>query len=122
MNDYIPSDEQDVVTAPGALPAVFAKYPTLRQVIEETDPQGEKTDITQWFGKPVLIRAVKLFTGQYGEGAYIVFADSDGVIWNLVTGGAVVVERLKKVAAKLPVVAIFYEVEGGSFGRYYTIE
>lgn len=108
--------------APAQLPDVFRQYPTLGRVAEELAPIGQKTKLREWVDRPILIQQVKFFKGEFGDGVWLVFVSETGELWNSITSAGIIMERLKLVQERLPLVAYIYLVEGGAFGQYYTIE
>jgi len=70
----------------------------------------------------ITIFSINPFIGEFGPAAYVVFADSNGELFNTVIGGQVVLPKLLAVMDRLPVSATITNQVGGRFGEYYDIE
>jgi hypothetical protein len=94
----------------------------LGELLEEIAPEGEKVKVADIVGWTIVIRSIRLFEGQYGVGAYVIFTDENGAIYNTVIGQKILLTKLCSVAEELPVECTIIKNEGGQFGRYYDFE
>lgn len=91
-------------------------------ILDELMPQGEQVKVEDFVDQLITIHSARLFLGQYGPAAFVIFTDENGVLWNTVIGQKIVLPKLIAVMEKLPVTATIREHEGGQFGHYYDIE
>lgn len=91
-------------------------------ILDELMPEGESVKVSEFVDQLITIHTVRLFVGQYGPAAFVVFTDDNGVLWNFIIGQKIVLPKLIAVMDKLPVTATIREHEGGQFGHYYDIE
>jgi len=92
------------------------------EVLDEIMPQGAETKAEDWVDEPIVIHSIRFFVGQYGAAAFVVFTDTDGVLWHFILGQKIIVPKLAAVREVLPVSATLRKKEGGQFGKYYDIE
>jgi hypothetical protein len=94
----------------------------LGEVLDEIAPEGEKVKVADIVGWPIVIRAARLFKGQYGVGAFVIFTDENGALYNTIIGQTILLSKLMTALEYLPVECTILRLEGGQFGEYYDFE
>jgi len=92
------------------------------EVLDEIMPQGAETKAEDWVDEPIVLHSIRFFVGSFGPAAFVVFTDTDGVLWHFILGQKIIVPKLAAVREVLPVSATLRKKEGGQFGGYYDIE
>jgi len=94
----------------------------LLDVLEEIAPEGEKVKLEDFLGQDIVFHTLRVFEGEYGVAAFVVFTDRNGVLFNTIVGQQVLLAKLLTVAQHLPVTATIIKQEGGKYGGYYDFE
>jgi hypothetical protein len=78
------------------------KVTKLSEVAEEISPTGSKIKLEEMVDQTITIIRLKWIRGAKGIFAFMVFADSNGELFNASCGGRVAVEKLFMVKDHLP--------------------
>ncbi len=91
-------------------------------ILDEIMPQGMETTAADFVDQEIVIHSVRFFVGQFGPAAFVVFTDTNAVLYHFILGQKIVLPKLAAAVDRLPVSATLRLVEGGQFGEYYDIE
>lgn len=109
--------------------APTVKIPSLKEIVEKYNLGTSNTKTDTLIDKTFVIDAVKPFNSRFGENAHSYFITAHypetGEVFTTVLGGTAVVDTLDKLGENgvaPPYEVTLRQINGGKFGRYYTLE
>ncbi|MEM0010458.1 MAG: hypothetical protein QXT84_02050 [Candidatus Bathyarchaeia archaeon] len=94
----------------------------LRDIIPTPSGGYERIDFETLTGKEIIIHEILFLKGRFGEYAWLHIELDGGSHHSTITGGSVVMEKLKTIREYLPVKARVVRKRSSSGRRYFDLE
>jgi hypothetical protein len=94
----------------------------LRDILEEIAPKGEEAKLAEFIDRQITVWAIDPFMGEFGPAAFVIFTDSDGGMYNTITGGKVLLPKFLAGMERLPFTCTIVKRKVGTPSEYYDAE